>query len=244
MGQLGLRQVTNLNIWEFIASGPIPDTESCLDLYRRGDEFEIRIDTRQLMNTRLHGSEDALSDLAFDRMSDQDDSRVLVGGLGVGFTLAAALRRSGSKGRVVVAELVPSVIEWNRGPLGNAAGRPLDDPRASVHCGDVSDLIRTPPDPWHAILLDVDNGPSSLTRESNHWLYSHHGLDTISNALVPGGILGVWSANPDRGFTRRFERAGYRVEPIEVRARGKKGGRRHLVWIGRKEQNRRQTLGY
>ena len=232
-----------MNIWEFIASGPIPDTENSLGLYRRGDEFEIRIDTRQLMNTRLHGSEDALSDLAFDRMSNQDGNRVLVGGLGVGFTLAAALRRSGSKGCVVVAELVPSVIEWNRGPLGDAAGRPLDDPRASVHCGDVSELIRTPPDPWHAILLDVDNGPSSLTRESNHWLYSHHGLDAISNALVPGGILGVWSANPDRGFTRRFERAGYRVEPIEVRVRGKKGGRRHLVWIGRKEQNRRQTFG-
>ena len=225
-----------MNTWEFIESGSIPGTENCLDLYRRGDEYEIRIDNRQLMNTRLHGSEEALSDLAFDRMRDQDGNRVLVGGLGVGFTLAAALRRSDSRGRVVVAELVPSVIEWNRGALGDAAGRPLDDPRASVYGGDVSDLIRTPPEPWHAILLDVDNGPSSLTRESNLWLYSHHGLDAISNALVPGGILGVWSANPDRSFTRRFERAGYRVESIEVRARGKKGGRRHLVWIGRKEK--------
>ena len=232
-----------MNRWEFIESGSIPGTESSLDLYRRGDEFEIRIDTRQLMNTRLHGSEEALSDLAFDRMGHQDGTRVLVGGLGVGFTLAAAIRRSGSTGRVVVAELVPSVIEWNRGPLGDAAGRPLDDPRASVYCGDVSDLIRTPPAPWHAILLDVDNGPSSLTRESNHWLYSPRGLDAIVNALVPGGVLGVWSANPDRSFTRRLERAGYRVESIEVRARGKKGGRRHLVWIGQKEPNRRKKSG-
>ena len=225
-----------MNIWEFISSGEIPGTDNCLDLYRRGDEFEIRIDSRQLMNTRLHSSEDALAELAFDRLGARERPRALVGGLGMGFTLAAALRCSGDDGRVVVAELVPSVIEWNQGPLGQAAGRPLDDRRTSVHCGDVTELIHEPPAPWDAILLDVDNGPSSLTRASNHWLYTHHGLDAMFQALNPKGVVGVWSASPDRGFTRRFERAGFDVEPIEVRARGKKGGRRHLVWIGRRKE--------
>ncbi len=232
-----------MNIWEFIASGEIPGTETSLNLYRRGDEFEIRIDNRQLMNTRLHGSEDALAELAFDRLAGKTQIRTLVGGLGLGFTLSAALRRLGADGSVVVAELVPAVVEWNRGPLGEAAGRPLEDPRTSVHCGDVTDLIRRPPAPWDAILLDVDNGPSSLTRASNHWLYTHQGLDAIFDALDPGGVLGVWSANPDRGFTRRFARAGFAVSPTEVRARGKQGGRRHQVWIGRRDSARRKGFG-
>ncbi len=225
-----------MNIWEFIGSGKIPGTNDYLELYRRGDEFEIRIDSRQLMNTLLHSSEDALAELVFDRINITDNPQTLVGGLGMGFTLAAALRCSGDGGRVVVAELVPSVIEWNQGPLGKAAGRPLDDHRTTVHCGDVTELIRVPPTPWDAILLDVDNGPSSLTRASNHWLYTHHGLAAMYQALNPKGVVGVWSADPDRGFTRRFERAGFDVQSIEVRARGKKGGRRHVVWVGcRKE---------
>jgi spermidine synthase len=188
------------------------------------------------MNTCIHSSEDALSELAFDRLSAREKPRTLVGGLGMGFTLAAALRRSGDHGAVVVAELVPSVIEWNRGPLGQAAGRPLDDPRTVVHRGDVTELIQQAPQPWDAILLDVDNGPNSLTRESNHWLYTHHGLDAMYRALNPGGIVAVWSADPDRGFTRRFVRAGFEVEPIEVNARGKKGGRLHMIWIGRRKE--------
>ena len=232
-----------VNIWEFIESGKIPGTEACLDLFRRGDEFEIRIDRRQLMSTRTHGSEDALADLAFDRVAGNPRTRALIGGLGMGFTLSAALRRLGADGRAVVAELVPSVIQWNRGLLGEAAGRPLDDQRTSVHCGDVTDLIRRPPALWDVILLDVDNGPSSLTRPSNQWLYSHQGLDAIFDALNPRGILGVWSATPDRGFTRRVERAGFAVTEVEVRARGKQGGRRHQVWICLRQNDRRKRPG-
>jgi spermidine synthase len=227
-----------VNSWEYLSSGDIPGSDAVLGLYRRGEEYEIRIDSRQLMNTNLHGSEDALSNLAFDRLKDTSGVRVLVGGLGVGCTLAAALERIDEEGTVVVAELVPSVIEWNRGPLAKSAGRPLDDPRASVHCGDVGELIRTSGRRWNVILLDVDNGPASLTREANHWLYTHHGLAAAFDALEPDGILGVWSAKPDRAFTRRFERAGFLVEEVEIRARGKKGGRHHTVWIGRRDQRR------
>lgn len=225
-----------MKIWKFIESGPIPGTQDSLGLYQRDDEFEIRVDTRQLMNTRLHGSEDALADLAFDRLGDIKGVRSLVGGLGMGFTLAAAVRRTDGSGMVCVAELVPSVVEWNRKYVGGAAGFPLDDPRTSVYGGDVTDMIRSPDRPWHAILLDVDNGPSSLTRATNNWLYTHKGLDAIYDALVPNGVLGVWSANPDKAFTRRFERAGFEVDQKEVRARGKQGGRRHTVWIGQREE--------
>jgi spermidine synthase len=238
MGTSGCVEEDSVIRWEFVSSGEIPGTDACLCLYRRGEEFEIRIDSRQLMNTGLHESEDALSNLAFDRMKDTAGARVLVGGLGVGCTLAAVLQRLDADGTVLVAELVPSVIEWNRGPLAKAAGQPLDDPRASVHCGDVGELIRTAEHPWDVILLDVDNGPSSLTRDANHWLYTHHGLDAAFNALEPDGILGVWSAKPDKAFTRRFERAGFLVEQMEIRARGKKGGHRHTIWIGRRDQRR------
>ena len=232
-----------MNIWEFIESGEIPGTESCLDLYRRGDEYEIRIDRRQLMSTRCHGSEDALAELAFDRLVGHPRTRVLIGGLGMGFTLSAALERLDADGRAVVAEVVPSVIQWNRGPLGEAAGRPLDDQRTSVHCGDVTDLIRRPPALWDVILLDVDNGPSSLTRPSNQWLYSHQGLDAIFEALNPQGVLGVWSATSDRGFTRRVEHAGFAVTAQDVRARRKQGGRRHHVWIGLRQSDGRKRPG-
>lgn len=223
-----------MKIWKFIESGPIPGTEDTLGLYQRDDEFEIRIDTRQLMNTRLHGSEDALADLAFDRLGEVDGARSLVGGLGMGFTLAAAVRRTDGAGQVCVAELVPSVVEWNRKYVGGAAGFPLSDPRTSVHLGDVSELIRAQEKPWHTILLDVDNGPASLTRSTNQWLYTHEGLDAAHDALVPCGILAVWSADPDPAFTRRFKRAGFSVEHVEVRARGKQGGRRHTIWIGQR----------
>ena len=224
-----------MKIWKFIESGPIPGTEDSLGLYQRDDEFEIRIDTRQLMNTRLHGSEDALADLAFDRLGNVAKSRTLVGGLGMGFTLAAAVRRTDKDGMVCVAELVPSVVDWNRRYVGGAAGFPLSDSRASVHAGDVSELIRDADPLWHAILLDVDNGPTSLTRSTNQWLYTHQGLEAAHNALMPNGVLSVWSANPDRSFTRRFERAGFDVEQVEVRARGKQGGRRHTIWVGRRK---------
>lgn len=221
--------------WELIDSTPVPDTGGFMRLMRRGDELVIRVDGRELMSNRMHGSEDALADLACDQLAkrrgDQPDARILIGGMGIGFTLAAALLRVGPKARVVVAELVPAVIAWNQGILGVAAGHPIQDPRVSVHEGDVADLIRNPTQPWDAILLDVDNGPTSLTRSSNDWLYRWQGLNAAFAAMQPQGVLGVWSAAPDDAFTRRVQRAGFKVNPIWVRSRGAKGGRRHIVWI-------------
>ncbi len=218
--------------WVHLDQSPVPGTDGVMDLWRWGKEYVIRVDGRELMSTRVHGSEDALADLACDRLKSFEEARILVGGLGMGFTAMAALKRVGAEGKVVVAELLPAVARWNRTICGEAAGHPLADPRASVFQGDVAEMIRRPPEPWDAILLDVDNGPEGLTRASNGWLYSASGLDSAFAALRPSGVLGVWSAHPDAAFTRRFERAGFEVEPIEVRAGGKKGGHRHMVWIG------------
>lgn len=221
--------------WELIDSAPVPGSDSVMRLMRRGDELVIRVDDRELMSTRIHGSEDALADLACDHLEShlggKPAARILIGGLGIGFTLAAALRRLGPKAEIVVAELVPAIIHWNRSILGEAAGYPVEDPRTVIHQGDVAELMRNPSSPWDAILLDVDNGPASLTRSSNDWLYGWHGLTAAYEALRPGGILGVWSAKPDDAFTNRVERAGFSGKPIQVRARGKKGGWRHTIWI-------------
>ncbi|MDD5306096.1 MAG: spermidine synthase [Deltaproteobacteria bacterium] len=224
-----------MDSWMLVDSVVIPEesgTQSVMALMRRGRELVIRVDGRELMGSRTHGSEEALFDLAHERMGARPEARVLVGGLGMGFTLAAALRKLGPDAHAVVAELVPAVIRWNRGPIAEEAGAPLSDPRAEIYEGDVADLIRTPPAPWDAILLDVDNGPLGLTRASNGWLYSHAGLVASHAALAPGGVLGVWSAFLDTGFTRRMKRAGFKVEVEDVRARGRKGGPRHVVWLG------------
>jgi spermidine synthase len=231
-----------MNQWELIDTAPVPDAGGTMRLMRRGAELVIRVDGRELMSNRVHGSEDALADLVCDQLEKRPDApaavrdaapgaRVLIGGLGIGFTLAAALRRLGPEARVTVAELVPAVVRWNQGLLGEAAGHPAKDPRATIYEGDVADLIRRPPRPWDAILLDVDNGPSGLTRTSNDWLYGWQGLDAAFAALRPQGLLGIWSAAPHPAFTRRLQHAGFHVSAIPVRSRGPKGGRRHLVWV-------------
>ncbi|MCB9549278.1 MAG: hypothetical protein H6706_26035 [Myxococcales bacterium] len=227
--------------WELLDSGRVPESNNVMALMRRGHELVIRVDDRELMGNRAHGSEDALSDLACDHLLPAcPDARVLIGGLGMGFTLAAALRRLGPGAHVEVAEMVPVVVKWNRGIVGDVAGRPLDDPRAHVYEGDVADRIRVPPAPWDAILLDVDNGPIALTREGNGWLYTWQGLQAAFDALRPGGVLGVWSAADEPAFTRRMDRAGFDTTPVYVRSRGKKGGRRHTVWIGIRRAERRR----
>ncbi len=203
-----------------------------MELLRRRHELVIRVDDRELMCNQVHGSEDALADLACDRLADLSEARILIGGLGMGFTLASALRRVGAEAKVVVAELVPGIVRWNQGELGEASGQPLKDPRASVHDGDVADVIRSAAAAWDAILLDVDNGPVGLTRASNAWLYTPEGLDASFRALRSGGVLGVWSAAPDKGFTRRVDRAGFDVVPVEVRSRGARGGKVHVIWLG------------
>ncbi len=219
--------------WIQIDSSPIPRTNGVMHLMRRDDEWVIRVDGHILMSTRMHGSEDALAELAFDRLGGRTPIRTLVGGLGMGFTARAALNRCAPSDRVVVAELVPAIVDWNRGPLGEAAGRPLDDPRLEVHAGDVCEPIRTAKGRWDMILLDVDNGPDGLTAASNQWLYTRPGLVSIYQALSRGGVLGVWSVEPDSGFTDRLKRAGFEAESVRVRAhRGR--GSRHVVWMARK----------
>jgi len=219
--------------FETIGTASIPGKGSELRLLQRNDEFSIRIagTPGELMNTRLHGSEDALAELACRRVADRPQARVLVGGLGMGFTLAAALKALGADAEVVVAELVPGVVEWNRGPLGTAAGNPLADPRTRVSVGDVGELLRREPGGFDAIMLDVDNGPEGLTRRENDWLYSPEGLATAQQALRPDGVLAVWSAGQDPAFTERLRRVGLLVETVTVRAQRPGKGARHCIWL-------------
>lgn len=219
---------------ELIDTAPIPGGGE-LRLFRQGRDFAIKLGGigGELMNTRTHGSEDKLAELVCPRVRERAQPRVLVGGLGMGFTLAAALKQMGDKAEVVVAELVPGVIEWNRGPLGEHAGYPLNDPRTVVHEGDVAELLKARKDAFDAILLDVDNGPDGLTHEANGWLYSPEGLKVAKAALRPKGLLAVWSAGPDPRFTERLRRAGFRAEEKPVRAHGNKGAR-HMIWIAEK----------
>lgn len=219
--------------WERLDSAKIPDSDQTMELWRRGDELVIRVDGKELMGSRAHGSEDALATLALAHLDDprRATARVLVGGLGLGFTLAAALACVGQGAQVITAELVPAIIDWNRGALAHLAGHPLDDPRATLHTGDVADLIRAPAEGFDAILLDVDNGPDWLTREGNRWLYSPRGLQAIERALRPGGSLAVWSATDDDAFTQRLERSSLALTKHTARSHNGKG-RRHTIWIG------------
>lgn len=217
--------------WELLDSGPVPGHGGTMTLHRRGGEFSIRIDGEELMNSRAHGSEEALAELACGRVGSRPRPRVLIGGLGMGFTLAAALAVLDEDARVVVAELVPKVIEWNRDMLSTLAGSPLDDGRSEVVQGDVGEAMRAGHGSFDAILLDVDNGPEPLTHEGNVWLYSSQGLEAAFEALRPGGVLAVWSAGPDEGFRRRLKGVGFKVEEVASRARGVRGGARHRVWL-------------
>jgi spermidine synthase len=217
--------------WETIGRAGVPGDRQALALLRRGDEFVIRLGPLALMSSRAHGSEEALAELACAPLALRQDARVLIGGLGMGFTLAAALRVLSPTARVVVAELVPAVVEWNRGPLAHLAGRPLEDSRVEVSVGDVAARIPSERGTLDAILLDVDNGPSGLTREGNDRLYGLPGLRAARHALRAGGSLGVWSVQPDRAFSRRLAEAGFEVQERLVRARGARGGR-HTLWLG------------
>ena len=217
--------------WEFLQSAPVPGGKGELRLYRRGGEFSIRLDRCELMNSRIHGSEEALAELACARIADRSRPQVLIGGLGMGYTAAAALQRLRADGRVVVAELVPAVVAWNRGPLADLAGRPLENERVTVREVDIAEILKVEQGTYDAILLDVDNGPQGLTRKGNNWLYSRAGLDAAFKTLRPAGVLAVWSASPDRAFTRRLREAGFAVEEVVVRSRGPRKGTRHTIWL-------------
>jgi spermidine synthase len=183
------------------------------------------------MNSRLSGSEAALATLAARKIEAVETPHVLIGGLGMGFTLRAALAVLGAGARVVVAELVPAVVAWARGPMAGIFAGSLDDPRASILESDVLDVIRSNPRTFDAILLDVDNGPEGLTRKANDALYDGAGLKMAWTALRPRGVLAVWSSGPNPAFARRLRLAGFDVNEVNIRATGKRGGARHMIWI-------------
>jgi spermidine synthase len=217
--------------WILLDSAQIPGNSGQLQLYQRDDEFSICIaGGGVLMSTWAHGSEDELAELACSQIADPLRARVLIGGLGMGFTLAAALRRLGAHAEVIVAELVPTVVVWNRGPLGEHAGYPLKDVRTTVREGDVAKIIRAERQAFDAILLDVDNGPEGFTRKKNDWLYTIEGLTAAYAALRPRGVLAVWSAGPDRDFHERLRKVGFKVKQNRVRAHPKKGDL-HTIWV-------------
>ncbi len=217
--------------WQLLDSARVPGEGGVLCLYSRDGEFSIRVDGVELMNSRVHGSEEAMAELACARIASLSCARLLVGGLGMGYTLAAALNRLGSESRVVVAELVPAVVAWNRGPLAALAGGPLSDGRVTVRECDVAEILRTEELAYDAILLDVDNGPRGLTRKGNDRLYTRTGLDAAFRALRPGGVFTLWSTSPDRAFGRLLREAGFAVDEERVRARGPRRGGYHTIWI-------------
>jgi len=217
--------------WEFLESAQVPSNGGELCLYRRGEEFSIRVGHRQLMNSRVHGSEEALAELACARIAGRARARILIGGLGMGYTLAASLRGLGTEGRVTVAELVPAVVAWNRGPLSALAGHPLQDARVLVQEVDIAQILRAARQAYDAILLDVDNGPEALGRRDNDWLYARPGLEAAHAALRPAGVLAVWSAAPSQLFVQRLRRVGFTVEELQVPARRSGKGRRHTIWL-------------
>ena len=229
-----LSRETPMIPWKLLDRAPMPGSGEELRLYQRDTEFSIQAGKYELMNSRLHGSEDALARLACQKITKHPGARVLIGGLGMGYTVRSALNEVGAKAQVVVAELVPAVVKWNRGFLADLAANPLDDNRVTLHEADVARMIKTARGDYNAILLDVDNGPQELCRKDNHWLYSLQGLKTASAALRPEGVLAIWASGPDRAFVRRVRQAGFDVDEVRVPARGGdrgKVGGHHIIWI-------------
>ncbi|WP_018896545.1 spermidine synthase [Rhizobium sp. 2MFCol3.1] len=221
--------------WIQLDSAQIPGEAGELRLKQRGSEFSIMLGSNELMNSRLSGSEEALATLSYDKLKGRPRPSILIGGLGMGFTLRAALAVVPKDASVIVAELVPAVVSWARGPMAEVFKGCLDDPRVGIHQGDVSELIRSSRAKFDAILLDVDNGPDGLTRQSNDGLYDFAGLKAAREALRPGGVLAVWSSGPDASFTRRVRDSGFAVEAVNSRANGKRGGARHVIWLAQKK---------
>jgi spermidine synthase len=201
-----------------------------LVLSQRGEEFAIRVRGAELMNSRSHASEEALARLGLTTLAKVPRARVLIGGLGMGFTLRTAIDQLRPDAQVTVAELVPEVVAWNRDHLSHLTRQPLDDPRVTLHVGDVALAIHDAKQPWHAILLDVDNGPDAFTTPTNARLYGLKGLIATKRALAPGGVLAVWSVENDHKFTDRLTGAGFAVERHFVLARPNTKVR-HVVWV-------------
>ncbi len=221
--------------WELIDSTPIPGQATELLLYKLNEELSISVrDGGVLMSTWAHLSEDALAEIPCRKIVNRNQPRVLIGGLGMGFTLTATLHCLDNNAEVVVAELVPGLVEWNRGALGEYAGNPLRDPRTQVRVGDVAKVLREQRQAYDAILLDVDNGPHAITRKKNNWLYTSDGLTEAYRALRPAGILAIWSAGPDREFMQRLQKIGFKVKQMRVRAH-QNDGNLHAIWLAERE---------
>jgi spermidine synthase len=217
--------------WALLDTAQVPGGGGKLRLMRRGTEFSIMLGQNELMNSRLSGSEEALAAMACGRIRARERPRVLIGGLGMGFTLRAALAALGTEAQIVVAELVPAVLAWARSSMVEVFGDSLTDPRVSVCEADVGHLIRTGRLPFDAIVLDVDNGPQALTRESNDRLYDLEGLSAARSMLRSGGVLAVWSSGPNLNFAQRLRKTGFDVDEVRVRSTGMRGGARHVIWI-------------
>lgn len=221
--------------WEEIERAEVPGGEEEVILRKRGTEFSIRVAATELMNSRIHGSEDALAELTCSRISRKPGRRILLGGLGMGYTLAAALQHSEDDSLITVAELIPAVIRWNREHLGHLAGNPLADGRVFVRQEDVAKTITREKSIWDAIILDVDNGPDGLTRKVNDRLYGLSGLKNAFLALRTGGVLSIWSSGTDEQFTSRLKQCRFQTEIVTVRARKPGKGARHTIWLATKE---------
>ncbi len=220
--------------WLQIDTARVPGADVELRLMQRGAEFSMMLGQNELMNSRLSGSEGALATRACRRIEAVKRPNLLIGGLGMGFTLRAALAVLGAEARITVAELVPAVIAWARGPMANIFADSLDDPRASILSADVIEVIQSHPAAFDAILLDVDNGPEGLIRKANDALYNPKGLKAIRRALRPGGVLAVWSSGPNPLFSKRLHDASFDVDEVAVRATAKRRGARHVIWFATK----------
>lgn len=217
--------------WELLGRTATPAGDE-MTLMRRDSEYVIFASGKPLMSSRMHGSEEALATRGCAHLTGREQPTVLVGGLGMGFTLRATLDHVPASARVVVGELVSGVVAWNEGPLGPLAGHPLEDPRVAVEVGDVAAVLRRSAGRFDAVLLDIDNGPDAFTTTGNQWLYGNAGVITLRDALTPGGVVAVWSAWEDRKFEQRLRWAGFTVEVVRVRARLAAGGPRHVIFLG------------
>jgi spermidine synthase len=220
---------------ELLGTATIPGGGEELRLFRRGGDYMIVLDRNELMSSRMSGSEEALATLTIARLRGRAAPHLLIGGYGMGFTLRAALAALPQDARITVAELVPEIIEWARGPMAALAAGCLDDKRVAVDIADVGALIGQASGTYDAILLDVDNGPDGLVRRANDGLYSRSGLAAAKTALKPGGILAIWSAAPDKPFARALADAGFAVDEVAVRARSNGKGAKHVIWFAAKK---------
>jgi spermidine synthase len=217
---------------ELLGTARVPQGDE-LRLFRRGGDFMVVTGRNELMNSRMSGSEEALATMTAERLGGHPAPHLLIGGYGMGFTLRAALAVLGRNARITVAELVPEIIDWARGPMAELTAGCLDDRRVDLVVADVAQVMRSSRAGFDAILLDVDNGPDGLIRAANDRLYSRPGLATAKAALKPGGILAIWSAAPDPAFRRRLAEAGFQVKEATVRARSNGKGARHMIWFAR-----------